>query len=158
METESLNQQPESHYDGEEVEREAVLEVTEENEPVQTTHYFKSGDFAELIVCGVFFLLCVSANAADGALRMRPIPFQLLGNGLYVENQVNSEDYSGQETIPGELCELLFVSSGLNHDPLLFLTSLLCPAPLRLVIDCFGDIFARRFAVRFKSILSDWWR
>jgi hypothetical protein len=112
MDVESSNPQPQIHDDGEEVEREVVPEGTQLNEPVPTTDYCKSGDYAELIACGVFFVVCISVNVAFGTIRMRPLPFRRYQlsyqNGgvqsLYVENQVNSEDYSGKETIDGELC------------------------------------------------------
>jgi hypothetical protein len=87
--------------DGEEVERELAHDVDAERR--DNPPYWKTCNVCELLCCGVFFLLCVAVGAVDIAARQRPIPFQLLGNGIYAENQVNSEEFTGHETVPGEL-------------------------------------------------------
>jgi len=93
---------------GEEVERQL-----QDHEAPERTNYFKSRDFLELVYCVVFFALCVSVSSVN-TVHQRPIPFQLLADGSYVENQVNSQDFTG-ETIPDWLLLLLSVIA-----PLLF--------------------------------------
>jgi len=87
---------------GEEVERQL-----QDHEAPERTNYFKSRDFLELVYCVVFFALCVSVSSVN-TVHQRPIPFQLLADGSYVENQVNSQDFTG-ETIPDWLLILLAI-------------------------------------------------
>lgn len=102
MGTDAFSEALESeNNNGEEVERELAREDVEER--TDNPPYHKTSDFKELLCCGVFFLLCVAVGAVDISVRQRPIPFQLLGNGIYAENQVNSQEFTGHETVPGEL-------------------------------------------------------
>ena len=72
----------------------------QDREVPELTNYFNSSDFLELGCCVVIFLMCVSVSVVN-TVHQRPIPFQLLADGSYVENQVNSQNFTG-ETIPGK--------------------------------------------------------
>jgi len=76
-------------------------------------HYFNSSDFFELVCYVVIILIFVCVSVVN-TVHQRPIPFQLLPDGSYVENQVNSQNLTG-ETIPDWLLLLLSVIA-----PLLF--------------------------------------
>jgi len=79
----------------------------QDREVPELTNYFNSSDFLELGCCVVIFLMCVSVSVVN-TVHQRPIPFQLLADGSYVENQVNSQDFTG-ETIPDWLLLLLAI-------------------------------------------------
>ena len=65
--------------------------------------YFKSADFLELLSCGILLAVCIAVSKGISWVRQRPIPFQLLADGSYAQNQVNSQSYSGDETISSKL-------------------------------------------------------